>query len=219
MIDTLPTVMLLDDHDVVRAGLRAYLAQHTPFRVVGDFGRSTELLRAMTAAPPDIAIIDFSLGPEDVDGFNLLRAVSIKFPATKVLVLSSHHNASTVSVALQAGARGFIGKRFDMEEIATAVRTVLIGRVYLHPEMALELAGRTEGAPTRDKEPDVLALGKLSPREREVIRCCLEGMSVGDIATKFSRSSNTISTQKQSAFRKLGVRNDSDLFKLRELLG
>ena len=219
MIGHKHTVMLLDDHDVVRVGLQATLSQDDAFELTGSFSKSAEMLTAMRQRAPDIAIVDFSLGPEDVDGFNLLRGMAIRFPSTKVLVVSSLYNASTVSLALQAGARGFIGKRLDLGEFLDAVRAVANGRIYLQPEMALELAGRSEGPPVVEgDESGILAVGRLSPREREVIRCCLEGMSVGDIANKFSRSSNTISTQKQAAFRKLGIRNDNELFKLRNLL-
>jgi DNA-binding NarL/FixJ family response regulator len=109
-----------------------------------------------------------------------------------------------------------------MDQLFRAIRTVAQGHIYLHPEMAREVADVTEttnGDCIPDATDDILARSaSLSPREREVLRCYLSGMSVSEIAAKFSRSANTISTQKQSAYRKLGIRTDSELFKVQRLL-
>ena len=211
-------LMVLDDHAVVRHGLVSRLTDEPDLSVVGSYATSRELLDALAAQPADIVIVDFSLGPSDIDGLNLIRALKIRYPASKTIIVSAHYSVATVALALKAGARGYVGKNQELDDLVTAIRTVARGRIYLHPEMAAEMATSAEG-PSDHTDAEALTKNPLlSPREREVLRCCLEGMSVTQIAAKFSRNVNTISTQKQAAFRKLGIRTDNELFKIRHQL-
>lgn len=208
-------LMVLDDHAVVRHGLVVRLAHEPDLSVVGSHATSRDLLDALATLPAEIVLMDFSLGPSDIDGLNLIRALTIRHPRSRTIVISAHYSAATVALALKAGARGYVGKHQELDELVTAIRTVGKGRIHLHPDMAADIATHAEASPG---PTDAGALTKnplLSPREREVLRCCLEGMSVTQIAAKFSRNVNTISTQKQAAFRKLGIRTDNELFKLR----
>ena len=217
-------IALLDDHAVVRYGLAGRLAEEPDFQVVGMFATSKELMAALRTTPADLLLIDYSLGANDIDGINLIRALKVRFPDSKILVSSSHYNPATVALAMKAGARGFVGKSQELSELIQAVRTVALGRVHLSHAMAAELSSMVfvdniDKAAIGEAVPDSLAEhSELSPREREVLRCCLDGMSVTEIAEKFARSVKTISGQKQSAFRKLGVRNDSELFKIQHQL-
>lgn len=221
-----PTVRiaLLDDHAVVRYGLAGRLAEEPDFKVVGMFATSKEMMTGLRATPADLLLIDYSLSSTDIDGLNLIRALKVRFPDSKILVSSSHYNPATVALAMKAGARGFVGKSQELTELIQAIRTVALGRVHLSNNMAAEMSSMlssepTEGLPGAAPASDSLAESiELSPREREVLRCCLDGMTVTQIAEKFARSVKTISGQKQSAFRKLGVRNDSELFKIQHQL-
>lgn len=221
-----PTVRiaLLDDHAIVRYGLAGRLAEEPDFKVVGMFASSKEMMQGLREVPADLLLIDYSLGDNDIDGLNLIRALKVRFPDSKILVSSSHYNPATVALAMKAGARGFVGKSQDLAELIQAIRTISLGRVHLNNAMAAEMSSllAVEPAPASGEgEPAADSLveqNELSPREREVLRCCLDGMSVTQIADKFARSVKTISGQKQSAFRKLGVRNDSELFKIQHQL-
>lgn len=218
------TVMLLDDHEVVRHGVVANLASEKDIEVVGSFGSSRELFAALALHPADIVVIDYALSSHEVDGFNLIRALKIRYPETRSLVLSAHHNPMTVALVLQAGSRGFISKTQGASELIEAIRAVALGSIYLHPSMKEEVdqLSKVSSPQTPESEEGESSLlikqAALSPREREVLRCFLEGMSVTEVAVKFSRSPNTISAQKQSAYRKLGIRTDSELFKLHHQL-
>jgi len=225
-------IALLDDHAVVRYGLAARLAEEPDLEVVGSFATSNELMTALRAAPADLLLIDYSLGSNDIDGLNLIRALRVRFPRSKILVTSAHNNPATVALAMKAGARGFVGKAQELGELVQAIRTVAVGREYLNAAMARELTAMlaSDTPATAPEQPlarparrkrssppssDSLSeMPSLSPREREVLRCCLDGLSVTAIADKFARSVKTISGQKQSAFRKLGVRSDNELFKI-----
>jgi two-component system, NarL family, captular synthesis response regulator RcsB len=211
-------VMLLDDHPVVRHGLQLSLERETGIEVVGSFSTTDALLDALATRDAHVLVVDYSLGPQEVDGVSLIRALRFRSPESHVLVVSGHYNPATVSLALRAGARGFVGKTQPLSELAEAIRTVAAGRSYLNPLMAAELdliAAPKPIAVDAQCERTLSRNEKLSPREREVLRCFLDGMSVTHIAEKFDRSVNTISTQKQAAFRKLGIRTDNELFKIR----
>lgn len=214
-------IALLDDHAVVRHGLVARLKEESDFEVIGAYASSKDMMAALRATPVDILLIDYSLGANDIDGLNLIRALKMRFPDSRIIVSSSHYNPATVALAMRAGARGFVGKEQELSELVGAVRSVAVGRVHLSPLMAAEISTMLSNNNANDEaatEGSLTDNTELSPREREVLRCCLEGMSVTQIAEKFARSIKTISGQKQSAFRKLGVRNDNELFKIQHQL-
>lgn len=139
-------------------------------------------------------------------------------------MLSAHYNAVIVALALQAGSNGFIGKAQGADEFAKAIRTITRGGTYLHPSMVEEMEqlaktfSQSQHGPGEEGDKLSIKQASLSPREREVLRCYLDGLSVNEIANKFMRSPNTISAQKQSAYRKLGIRTDSELFKIHHQL-
>ncbi|MBT9300142.1 response regulator transcription factor [Pseudomonas sp. TAE6080] len=214
-------IALLDDHAVVRHGLANTLAAETNFEVVGIYERSRDLIAGLATAPADLLLLDFSLSPDELDGVSLIRALRVKFPACQILILSSHHDPATVGLAMRVGARGFVGKGEDMGQLLKAIRKVASGAVYLSTDMTYRLA-ETVTSDTRkasDEVPDALILAELTSREQEVIRCYLAGMTITEIAEKFNRSIKTISTQKTSAFRKLGVTSNNELFKLNKIIG
>ncbi len=219
-------IALLDDHAVVRYGLAMRLAEEPDLDVVGAFATSKELMAALRTVQADLLLIDYALGSNDIDGLNLIRALRVRFPRSKILVASAHHNPATVALAMKAGAGGFVGKAQDLGELIQAVRAVGRGRQYLNVAMVAALssmqqaesgasqASRSLSGSAPPASRALAELSSLSPREREVLRCCLEGLSVTEIAEKFTRSVKTISGQKQSALRKLGVRSDHELFKI-----
>lgn len=178
------------------------------------------MIAGLVTAPADLLLLDFSLNPNELDGVSLIRALRVKFPNCHILILSSHHDPATVGLAMRVGARGFVGKGEDMSQLVKAIRKVAAGAVYLNTDMTYRLAETVTGTgaiPTEER--DALAMAELTSREQEVIRCYLAGMTVSEIAEKFNRSIKTISTQKTSAFRKLGVTSNNELFKLNKIIG
>ena len=209
---------LLDDHAVVRHGLVSHLNAEPEIEVVGAYESSRDLMRGMAHAPADILLLDFALGRDELDGVSLIRVLRARFPACRILVLSTHHEPATVSLALRVGARGFVGKGEDMADLMKAIRSVANGSIYLSAEMSYQVADATTAGGENKGEPneDALQQASLSAREQEVIRCFLAGMTVTEIAEKFNRSIKTISSQKAAAFKKLGVTSNNDLFRVRQ---
>lgn len=218
-------LMLLDDHEFILHGISQTLARHTDVEVVSTHTESRTLLDALRLVQVDIVVMDYALSPGEVDGLNLIKAIRTRHPRTRVIVISSLHTPSTVALTLRCGAAGFVGKELGAEELLKAIRAVCAGRLYLHSEMEDALQRNSVAVHPLDPEEEVdgpvaalVNTTTLTLREREVLRCCLDGLSVTDISAKFSRSIKTISAQKHSAYRKLGLRTDHELFKLRALL-
>ena len=220
-------VVVLDDHAVVRHGLAARLKQEADIEVTGMFASGREVSRALkdNTVEVDVLLMDYSLGPTEIDGLNLIRPLLKKYPDLKILVASAHHNQATVGMVMDAGARGFVGKEEELSELVRAIRTVAAGGKRLNPALAAEMErdtlARGAGAAPDGEAAELTALvdrPELSTREREVLRCYLDGMSVTAISEKFARSVKTISSQKQSAYRKLGIRTDTELFKIKHEL-
>ncbi|MGY2041724.1 response regulator [Pseudomonas pergaminensis] len=213
-------IAILDDHAVVRHGLVSHLAEESSIEIVGVYETSRELIRGMATMPANVLLLDFALGRDELDGVSLIRALRSRFPDCRILMVSSHHESATVSLALRVGARGFVGKDEGLGSLVKAIRTVASGAIYLSADMSYQVAdaarpGESTQTPISD---NALQRAALSAREQEVIRCYLEGMTVTEIAEKFNRSIKTISTQKATAFRKLGVTSNNGLFKIMKTL-
>lgn len=193
-------VALLDDHALVRKGLVAQLEKSPSILIVGNHGNSKPFRALLARMPVDVALIDYSLSREDVDGVALIKQLRAAHPRLKILVVSAHEEHVVVQRLLQAGADGFVAKSQDPDDVIHAIDAVMTGQRYVSSSMPV------------DGMPGTLSL--LSPREIEVVRCLLEGKAVSEIARKFDRSVKTISAQKSAAYRKLGIGNDAELFKL-----
>lgn len=217
--------MLLDDHEMVRQGIELGLNEEADLDVIGSFGTGRELMEALALRPVDVVVMDFILGPSDIDGLSLIQALNRRFSKCRPVVVTSHYTPASISLALKAGSWGVLGKTQKLTELITAIRTVAQGRIYLPPCMLPPLQGMQpvlDIAKMKSKVEFSVPLqlnACLTPKEQEVLRCFLDGMSVNSIAAKFSRSASTISTQKQSAYRKLGIRSDSELFKFTRQFG
>jgi two-component system capsular synthesis response regulator RcsB len=219
------SIALLDDHFLVLRGLSGVLSEHPRFTISGTFSNSRQLLDSLKASPVDVVIIDYELAPSDIDGLNLIKTLKRHYPQTAILVLSAHYNPATVALALRGGASGFIGKNRPSEELQRAVLAVVADHIYIEPEMTQLLAEQQfhgerllNGDLSPDNVKNATSLSALTAKEQEVIRCFLTGMTVTEIAEKFNRSLKTISGQKQSAMRKLGVKADHELFIIKDEL-
>ncbi|KRP59742.1 response regulator transcription factor [Pseudomonas trivialis] len=217
--------MLLDHHEMVRQGIELGLGKEADINVIGSFGTASALLEALARHSADVVVMDFVLAPSETDGLNLIRVLKRRFNRCRPLIVASHYTPATVSLSLKAGCWGILGKTQNLQALIIAIRTVAQGRLYVQPCMVPALQGMqsmTHVAGLRsgmDVSTPLRLSACLTPKEQEVLRCFLDGMSVSSIAAKFSRSASTISTQKQSAYRKLGISNDSELFKFNQQFG
>ncbi|MBO0394752.1 response regulator transcription factor [Stenotrophomonas maltophilia] len=205
---------MLAPHPVLRLGVEVVLCQHGGVQVCGSFTREADLLDLLQRQPDgiDLLLIDLlaPYGPEQ--GLSLLRLLSRRWPLLPVLVLSAHCNASMVTMAMQAGARGFLSKGTTPAMLRRAVEVLARGGRFVPPEL------RTQLNRSRMRRTPAPVLTPLSRREREVLRLVLQGCTTGEVARRFGRTASTVSTQKRTAYEKLGIHSDGELFRIRHLL-
>ncbi|ACR30658.1 response regulator transcription factor [Burkholderia glumae] len=203
------TVGVADDHPVVLQGVQHMLLSSPDIDLHFQIDAIKPLLVQLVESPVDVLLCDYEFeGDPEADGLHLLGRIRRIAPHTRVLFLSCHCAAYTVSAALSAGASGFIGKRReDFANLITAIHAVKSRGFYLADSIASRLLATT-GHATNDI---CLSLNKLSAKEAAVVRLICNGLSINDIAKRLKRSPKTISNQKNAGMKKLGVKNDIEL--------
>lgn len=199
------TVIVADDHSVVRDGLTQLLQTHADIRVVATAANGREAVRCVRELSPAIALLDISM-PE-MNGLEALRQIGERSPATRVVILSMHETPEMVFHALEAGARGYMLKDAAIEEVVAAVRAVHAGRHYLSPRIAEIVASQIGREPVADP------LAQLSKREREVLQLVVEGCSSARIGDVLHLSPKTVDTYRSRLMEKLDIKDVTGLVK------
>jgi len=194
-------IAIVDDHAIVRAGLRQFLSEQVDLRVTGEAGSGREALDLVRAGELDVMLMDLSL--PDQSGVETLAAIKARKPELPVLILSGFPETHYATTLLRQGASGYLNKECDPEEIATAIRTVFRGRKYITPAVA-ELLADGLGA-------DQAAHDTLSERELQVFLRLARGETVGHIADGMSLSVKTVSTYRSRVLEKLSLNTNSEL--------
>ncbi|SEK87157.1 two component transcriptional regulator, LuxR family [Roseateles sp. YR242] len=196
-------IAIVDDHAIVRAGLRQFLSEQVDLRVTGEASSGREALDLVRAGELDVMLMDLSL--PDQSGVETLAAIKARKPELPVLILSGFPETHYATTLLRQGASGYLNKECDPEEIATAVRTVFRGRKYITPAVA-ELLAEGLGA-----SPDQAPHDTLSERELQVFLRLARGETVGHIADGMSLSVKTVSTYRSRVLEKLSLNTNSEL--------
>ena len=194
---------IVDDHSVVRAGLRQFLADEVDFRVTAEAGNGREALDIVRGGEVDVLVLDLSM--PDQSGVDALAAIKARFPDLPVLILSGFPEAHYATTLLRQGAAGYLNKECDPDEIATAIRTVARGRRYITPAVAELLADGVSGGLERPAHEG------LSERELQVFLRLARGETVGHIAEQMFLSVKTVSTYRSGIMQKMKLQSNSDL--------
>lgn len=200
------SVLLVDDHKVLRDGLRALLESEEDLRVVKEAGTAAAAIAAAREVRPDVIVMD--LGLPDMSGLEAIRAIRREDSDTKIVVLSMHSVGEFVRPAIEAGCDGYVPKSATHTSLLQAIRVVLSGERYLHPTVAASLMASLAEQPA---EPALFA--SLSEREQEVLKLSALGYTSREIGEKLFISPKTADTYRQRAMDKLGLEHRSDLVK------
>lgn len=200
-------VLVVDDHAVVREGIRGVLASTPGFEVVGEASDGAEALTLVEEHHPDVVVLDLTM--PGMSGLEATAKLKGQSPDVRVLILSMHDHPEYVLQAVRAGAHGYVLKDATPDELRTAVRTVFQGSDYFAPVAAQQLGAaiRREG---EDQERQLLA-AKLTPRERDVLVRVAKGLTNKDIASELGISPRTVETHRDGVARKLRMRSVAEL--------
>ena len=196
-------VGIVDDHVIVRTGLRQFLSEQVDLRVTGEAANGREALNLVRAGEVDVLVMDLSM--PDQSGVDALAAIKAREPDLPVSILSGFPETHYATTLLRQGASGYLNKECDPEEIVTAIRTVYRGRKYITAAVAELLADGLGG------NPDKLPHEQLSEREFQVFLRLAKGETIGHMADSMALSVKTVSTYRTRVMEKMKLSSNSDL--------
>jgi two-component system, NarL family, response regulator NreC len=199
-------IVLADDHQVVRKGLKALLSAEPDFNIVGEAGDGLETLRLVEDLHPDILVLDLMMA--GINGLEVTRQLNKKVPQVGIVILSMHSNEAYVLEALRCGAKAYILKESPPEELVRAVREVFAGRRYLSsPLSERAIEAYTQRTEVKPMDP----YDQLTTREREVMQLTAQGQTNAEIASRLFISPRTVETHRTNLMHKLDLHNHAQL--------
>ena len=203
-------VLLVDDQNIIRQGLKALLQLEPDLQIVGDAENGQVALQQVAALQPDVVLMDVRMPV--MDGVAATKAIAQQFPATRVLVLTTFDEDEYVAAALQQGAVGYLLKDTPSEELADAIRTVHKGYTQFAPGILQKLISKTSDASVPNSLPNLppnlpLGFAELTPREREVLRLIAQGASNREIAKALYISEGTVKNHVTNLLGRLELRD------------
>lgn len=208
------TVVLADDHPVVRVGLRALIEDVQGLRVVGEAGDGLEAVEMVEELRPDVLVLDLMM--PGLGGLEVIRRVRAISPGTRIVVLSLYSDEPYVVEALRSGACGYVVKEASASELVRAIQEVCDGRYFLSSQLAqraIEVYLQTSAADAHDPYT------ALTPREREVLHMTAQGLSTAEIAARLYISRRTVENHRVNLMRKLGLKTRAQLIRFAALRG
>jgi two-component system, NarL family, response regulator NreC len=203
------SLLLVDDHAVVRVGLRMLLESEPDIEIVGEADSGSEALNQVTRYLPDVVLMD--IGLPDFSGIDATREIKRLSPETAVIALTIHEDEEYFFKMLEAGASGYVPKRAAPEELLTAIRAAAQGEVYLYPSLAKLLV--KDYLHQGDSAREERTLDGLTAREQEILTLLADGASNSEIADSLSISPKTVARHRENIMRKLNLHSRSELVK------
>jgi two-component system response regulator NreC len=207
-------IIVADDHNIVRKGIRAILSDEADFKIIGEAADGLEAINLVEKLQPEILILDLMMG--GINGLEVTLQLHKKCPKTGIIVLSMHSNEAYVLEALRSGARGYILKDNTTDDLVRAVREVAAGHRYLSSVLAERaIEAYTNKTTVNSQDP----YDQLTTREREVLQMAAQGLSNSEIAERLFISPRTIETHRANLMHKLGLHSHAELLKFAMVRG
>jgi len=192
-------VLLVDDHTIVRAGIRSLLEKKPNVQVVGEAADGSEALELARKLQPDLVVMD--IGMSGLNGVEATRRLVKEFPAIKVLMLSMHANEEYALQSLQAGAAGYLLKKSAIDDLETALKTVSEGKTYICPAMAGRISDLSRAKGWEETSP----LSRLTSRQREILQLIAESKNTKEIASLLNLSPKTVEFHRAELMDRLNI--------------
>lgn len=204
-------VLLVDDHKIMRDGIRAILRHSADFQVVGEAENGSDAVQICKQSKPAIVLMD--IGLPGLNGIEATTEILRHSPETKIIILSMYDDEHSVVSAIRSGARAFVLKKASDNDLVEALRTVAQGGSYLSPQVSDRLLNRIQRGDIEGKQVPT-ALEGLSPRERQVLRMVAEGKTSKEIAVVLDLGLQTVRSYRKTMMKKLGLNNVAGLTQL-----
>jgi two-component system response regulator NreC len=202
-------LLLVDDHEVVRTGLRMLLESQSDIKILAEASTGAEAIRLAKEIKPDVVVMDITL--PDITGIEATRRLKERQPEIAVVALTIHEDEQYFFEMLQAGASGYVPKRAAPEDLISAIRAAFAGEIYLYPSLAKALVSDYLGRSRTN--PEEASLEALTPREAEVLELLAEGLSNDEIAERLVISRHTVARHRENLMGKLNLHSRSELVK------
>ncbi len=202
-------LLLVDDHEVVRTGLRMLLESQSDIKILAEASTGAEAIQMAREFKPDVVVMDITL--PDITGIEATRRLKESQPEIAVVALTIHEDEQYFFEMLQAGASGYVPKRAAPEDLISAIRAAFAGEIYLYPSLAKALVSDYLGRSRSD--PQEASLEALTPREAEVLELLAEGLSNDEIADNLVISRHTVARHRENLMGKLNLHSRSELVK------
>ncbi len=201
-------LFLVDDHDIVRDGLKSLLSNSTEIKIIGEAANGAQFFNALHNEIPDILLLDISL--PDVSGIEIAKKLNESNPEIGILILSMFTDEDFIINAIKVGARGYLPKNSKKEELINAITIVFNGGEY-YPVSINEIVAKSYINKMKNKSISLVEL--LTDREKEIMHLVVDGLSNNEIAEKLFISVRTVETHKSRVIQKLGLKSTVDLVK------
>ncbi len=201
-------ILLVDDHELMREGLRSILERDNALKVVGEADSGREAVKLAGTLSPEVVVMDVAM--KDMNGIEATRQIRAACPGVRVIALSSHSDARYVSNMLDAGACGYVLKANAFDNLRRAISAATQGKSYLCPDVTAAVVGASHA---RSEYPEGPGPTSLSPREAEVLQLLAEGLTSPEIAKKLFIATTTVETHRRNLVRKLNIHSVADLTK------
>jgi|SRR5690554_2549583 len=201
-------ILLVDDHTLIREGLKLILKKNKQFKVIGEASNGVEALEFLekNAAKTHVMLLDITM-PE-LDGFEVAKVVKKKYPDLKVLALTMHNEESYITKMIDVGVHGYVLKDSNLDDLSSAIKTILDDKPYYSSDVS---AVMINSLMNKDKQKDNNAIDNLTEREKEIIHLISDGYKSSEIADKLELSTRTIEVHRRNLMKKLEVKNTAEL--------
>lgn len=208
-VPSIVKVLLVDDHPLLRMGLKEVLEKSGLITVCGEASSANEAMTLINRDPPDVVVSDITIDGH-INGIDLVKSIRERFPEIISIILSMHHDAFYIERSIKAGARGYLTKNESPLKLIDAIKSAMNGELYLNGNVSRQIL---DTMLQRNAEPEAISTDNLSDREFEVFQMIGSGCSIKEIAKKLNLSIYTIESHRRNIKRKLNISKSPDLIK------
>lgn len=206
------TILLADDHDVVRRGMKMLLEDEEDIKVIGEASDGLDAIEKVKLLMPNVVILDLTM--PKMTGIEAAKIISEQYPDVKILIFSMHHNKEYIVSSVENGANGYLLKNTSKDELLKAIKTVSEGRKYFPPEISEviinELLAKTSDVPEETRP----IFKKITPKEKQILSMIVQGFNSREMADKLFLSIRTVDNHRANMMKKVKAKNTADLVKM-----